>query len=229
MPQQEQADTQQSKAVDTTPVEGGSGPSSSRRRFVAGLATGSILMTVASRPAIAGGGGGGKGGGGKGDWKKGAWCTPSAWVSGNLSNNHAKQNCGGRSPGYWKANASRWPSKYKPGSCSSKKGGNCTDYKNDGTAFHQYKGGPFAGSFFGNKSMMQVLWLQGHSDPHQLGAHIVAAFLNAATIANYGMTRSMVVDIWYQLSTQGFYQPSPGAPVMTAEEVVDFIQNTFDD
>lgn len=226
MSQQEQADTQQSKAVDTTPVEGGSGPSSSRRRFVAGLATGSILMTVASRPAIAGGGG--KGGGGKGDWKKGAWCTPSAWVSGNLSNNHSKQNCGGRSPGYWKTDPKRWPSKYKAGSCNKGKG-TCTDYKNDGTGFHQYKGGPFAGSFFGNKSMMQVLWLQGHSDPHQLGAHIVAAFLNAATIANYGMTRSMVVDIWYQLSTQGFYQPSPGAPVMTAEEVVDFIQNTFDD
>jgi hypothetical protein len=220
MSQEEQAN-QQSDVLDKAP-EGGAAPSSSRRRFIAGLATGSIVMTVASRPAIAGGGGG------KGDWKKGAWCTPSAWVSGNLSQNQSRQSCGGRSPGYWKANANRWPSKYKPGSCARGGKGNCSDYKNDGTAFHQYKGGPFAGSFFGNKSMMQVLWLQGHSDPHKLGAHIVAAFLNASTIANYGMTPSMVVDIWYQLSTRGFYQPSPGAPVMTAEEVVLFIQNTFD-
>ncbi|MDX9740595.1 MAG: hypothetical protein RBT81_05405 [Gammaproteobacteria bacterium] len=223
MSQEEQAN-QQSDVLNAAQAEGGATPSSSRRRFIAGLATGSIVMTVASRPAIAGGG---KGGGGKGDWKKGAWCTPSAWVSGNLSQGDTRQSCGGRSPGYWKANAKRWPSKYKPGSCKSSKG-NCTEYKSDGTAFHQSKGGPFAGSFFGSKTMMQVLWLQGHSDPYQLGAHIVAAFLNASTIANYGMTPSTVVDMWYQLNTQGFYQPSPGAPMMTAEEVVIFIQNTFD-
>jgi hypothetical protein len=221
---QEEHANQQSDVLEKAP-EGEVTPSSSRRRFIAGLATGSILMTVASRPALAGG----NGGGGKGDWKKGGWCTPSAWVSGNLSQNQSRESCGGKSPGYWKANANRWPtSKCKPGTCASKKGGNCTDYKNDGTAFHQHRGGPFAGNFFGDRSMMQVLWLQGHSDPHQLGSHIVAAYLNALTISNYGMTPSMVRDMWYQLSTRGFYQPSPGAPAMTGEEVVQFIQNTFD-
>lgn len=220
MSEQEHADQHAERDHAT---EDRSGTSASRRRLVAGLASGSILMTVANRPAIAGGRGGGSG-----DWKRGAWCTPSAWVSGNLSQNDDRQSCGGRSPGYWQSEARRWPSIYDAGSCKKGGRGTCTDYKNDGTPFHQFRGGPFSGSFFGNQSMMQVLWLGGHSDPHQLGAHIVAALLNAASIPNYGMTRSMVIDVWHQLSTQGFYQPSPGAPAMTPEEVVLFIQNTFD-
>jgi hypothetical protein len=215
MSQEEQAN-QQSDVLGSG-AEGGATPSSSRRRFIAGVASGSILMTVASRPALAGGG--------KGD--KGGWCTPSAWVSGNLSQTNSMRNCGGRSPGYWKSNFNRWPSTVKPGSCKTKGNGNCTDYKGDGTPFHKSNGGPFAGDFFGSLTMMQVLWLTGNKDPYQLGSHIIAAYLNAVTIPNYGMTPSMVVDMWDQLTIHGFYQPTPGAPSMSKEEVVVFIKNTF--
>lgn len=199
--------------LEATPAGGGDRPAISpgRRRFVTGVATGSILMTVANRPALAG------------------VCTPSAWVSGNLSPRTDQESCGGRSPGFWKANVQRWPSLYDPGTCKNKGPGTCNKFNDDGTPFHQGVGdgsGPFFGSTFGALTLMQVLWLKGHEDPHQLGAHIVAALLNAVTIPEYGMTEADVVEIWFQLETKGFYEVS--GIVMDAEEVVRFIQNTFD-
>lgn len=185
-----------------------------RRRFVTGLATGSVLMTVANRPAMA------------------AWCTPSAWVSGNLSRpNGQVKSCGGRSHGFWRTQPKNWPSRYRPGTCKNGGPGTCTDYKGDGTPFHQGVGngtGPFAGSRFGELTLMQVLWLQGNSDPHKLGGHFVAALLNSITIPNYGLSEATVIDMWFQLETQGFYLPPSGAATMTPEDVAEFLQNTFD-
>lgn len=185
----------------------------SRRRFLKGAAGATpILMTVASRPAL------------------GAQCTPSAWVSGNLSDHgHERLTCGGRSPGYWKARAEMWSTtRYQPGTCSQKldyRNNTCTAYNGDGTPFNAV----FAtgNRYYDGKTLMQVLWLQGNEDPFQLGAHIVAALLNADSIPDYGMRPEDVVDIYRQLVTTGVYQPSAGDP-MTAQDVVLFIQNTFD-
>lgn len=73
---------------------------------------------------------------------------------------------------------------------------------------------------------MQVLWLQGNEDPYQLGAHMVAALLNAASIPDYGMSVRQVISIYGQLARRGYFQPSAGDP-MSPQEVVLFIQNTF--
>lgn len=203
---------QQPGTTQQTSPAGKAIASPGRRRFVTGLATGSVLMTVASKPAMAG-----------------TWCTPSAWVSGNLSREELPNSCGGRSPGFWRTQDRQWPSHYKPGTCKNSGPGNCNVYNGDGTPFHQAIGdgtGPFFGTTFGDHSMMQVIWKQGHGDPYQLGAHICAALLNAATIPEYGMSEHQVIEIWYQLETQGFYQPSAG-DLMTKQDVVAFIQNTF--
>lgn len=190
--------------------------STDRRRLLKGVATGSVLMTVANRPAM------------------GAWCTPSAWVSGNLSQpDKLRKTCGGRSPGFWRTRVERWPSKYSTGTCATQTQGPCSSYNADGTPFHitvinaEGKRGVFFGSSFGTRTLMQVLWLEGSGDPHRLGMHIVAALLNAATIPDYGMSENMVREIWRQVSTQGFYQPSVGDPMYPAD-VVMFIQNTFE-
>ncbi len=186
--------------------------SDSRRRLIKGVAGATpLLMTVASRPVL------------------GAQCTPSAWVSGNLSDHgHEKMSCGGRSPGYWKTAARRWRrTGYHPGTCTMKHHGICRTYNNDGTPFHSSRrGGVFAGGFYGDRTLMQVLWLDGGADPYQLGAHIVAALLNAASNPGYGMSVADVQDMYRQLEFKGFYQPSSGEP-MTTQECVLFIQNTF--
>lgn len=178
--------------------------SNSKRKLLKGAAAAPLLMTVASRPVLARG-----------------ICTPSAWVSGNLSDHHQAVECGGRSPGYWKTNPDAWPGQFKHGTCdvSSQNGkhksyavnNTCKVYLDDGTKFSDVFGSGFPG-----KTMMQVLWLGGNDDPYQLGAHIVAALLNAATISDYGMTEQDVINL-YKYNQFGF----------TSEEMVDFIQQTF--
>jgi len=180
-----------------------------RRRFLKGAAATPVIMTVASRPVM------------------GAYCTPSAWVSGNLSDNGPKvDSCGGRSPGFWKARPDKWSrTGYLPGTCKNwSYKSTCKVYKDDGTKFNAVfvSGNPH----YDNKTLMQVLWLEGYEDPYQLGAHIVAAVLNAASKPNYGMSVADVQKIYSQLAMTGVYQPSVGDP-MTAQDIVKFIQNTF--
>lgn len=203
---------------ETTPSSSGEnirpeGVSDKRRHLIKGIgATAPLMMTIASRPVL------------------GAQCTPSAWVSGNLSDHgQTRMSCGGRSPGYWKTRGGRWAvTGFVPGTCKhSAMTHVCRGYKSDGTAFHQSAGGIFAGRVFGHKTMMQVLWLNGNEDPYQLGAHIVAALLNAASIPDYGMDRNDVAEMYRQLVTAGLYQPSVGE-AMTAQDCVRFIQNTFE-
>lgn len=199
--------------------------SNSRRRFVTGLAGGSVLMTVASRPAMAG------------------LCTPSAWVSGNLSDAGQKQRrCGGKPPKHWQDKPNQWPPRYRPGNCKNDKndrgkgkGGQSSSdcngkYASNGTPFHRGFGdgsGPCGGSVFGDKTMMQLLWESSHNDLHRLAKHVIAAHLNAAAIPNYGMTEAMIADIWSQIEAQGFYQPSHGE-LMMVDDVILFLQNTYE-
>lgn len=197
--------------------------STSRRRFVTGLAGGSVLMTVASQPAMAG------------------LCTPSAWVSGNLSQVGGKhRRCGGKAPKHWRDKPNQWPSRYRPGSCKDNKGKgkgfghdnrDCDGkYASNGTPFHRGYGdgsGPCRGSSFGDKTMMQLLWEQNHSDLHRLGSHVVAALLNSATIPNYGMSEETISDIWVQIESRGFYKP-PYGEAMGVDDVIRFLQNTYE-
>ena len=211
-----------------------------RRRILKGAAVAApLMMTVASRPVL------------------GAQCTPSAWVSGNLSDNGQDRSCGGRSPGYWKTNPHRWQgTRFMPGTCGGEVSehhmrlrkhswgkesgydktyswqgtGTCKTYGSDGTPFHKFsqlgRRGVFPGRYYRDRTLMQVLWLKGHEDPYQLGAHIVAALLNAASIPDYGMSVREVIHMYGQLARLGYFQPSAGDP-MSPQEVVLFIQNTF--
>ena len=98
---------------------------SSKRRLLKGAVVAPLLVTVASKPVLAG------------------ICTPSAWVSGNLSDHNKERECGGHSPGYWKTKPGQWPGPYKPGTC---KAVSKHEYKGDGTRFHDI----FAGGQYGD-------------------------------------------------------------------------------
>lgn len=188
-----------------------------RRRLLKGAAVATpLIMTVASRPVL------------------GAQCTPSAWVSGNLSDHGREQiSCGGRSPGYYKTRPQAWAgTMFDPGTCAkTTRMGTCKVYRSDGTPFHRFsrlrRRGVFAGHYYRNKTLMQVLWMKGHEDPYRLGAHIVAALLNAASIPDYGLTVRDVIRMYGQLARRGYFRPASGGHPMSPQEVVLFIRNTF--
>ena len=88
-------------------------PGASRRRVIlGGAAVAPVIVTLASRPALAN------------------VCTVSGTLSGNMSRPDAA-DCRGLTPGYWKTHPNQWP-RYVPGPCnplSNQHGhGTCNDY-----------------------------------------------------------------------------------------------------
>jgi hypothetical protein len=94
-----------------------------RRRVLAGgLATAPLILTLASRPAFAGGGK---------HWGGGKNCGPSSMLSGNLSNNAEPEGCRGKTPGYWKTHADKCGKHFVVGPCNpitKDKWRECNDY-----------------------------------------------------------------------------------------------------
>ena len=149
-----------------------------RRALKGGLAAGPVLMTLVSRPVMAGGKGGG------------AQCTtPSAFCSANASG-PGGEFCEGRTLGYWK-NHTHWPGGYSPST-------------------------PFNSVFahntrcYPNKTLHDVLQLQGGAPYDDLARAIVAAWLNAAQGWTPVLSTKMVQDIWSEYLSMGYFSPSAG-------------------
>ena len=196
----------------------------SRRRLTgAGLGM-SVIFTLASRPVLA------------------ATCTTaSAAASGNLSQHGAPLICTGRTPGYWKnlQHANEWPAPYKQGTCNSggstNGAGGCSDSPQNwtgGTAFHPL----FGGSNFkiNNKSLSlnQVMVMNdssypGVKDPDNLGSHIVAALLNAASGKTDGvLSVTTVIGMWNEWVAKGYFEPSAGVKWSSAQ-IVTYLKTTM--
>ena len=176
-------------------------PSASRRRFVlGGGAMAPVIVTLASRPALAN------------------VCTVSGTLSGNMSRPDAA-DCRGLTPAFWQSNPGQWP-KYVVGPCNpiTNVGGVCADYSVPTVedlagaviagALTQAevdayllapKGTPFS-SVFGpgiaadpDLTLMQALWLV---ETPVLG-HAVAAILNSVHFgpAMFGYTEAELVHM----------------------------------
>ena len=192
------------------------------RRKLAGAAIGaSAILTLASRPVLAG-----------------VCESPSAAFSGNMSHHGTPITCSGRSPGYWKEKPAKWPTSYAPGTCSNQ----CNNVQNwsGGTPFHPI----FAGNNFftdvdqnpmtvpTSLSMMQVMHLNDGnnlwnlSDPANLGAHVVAALLNAKAGLTPVLSESDVTNMWREWESQGYFEPVAGEQ-WDAEAIVKYIKSTF--
>jgi hypothetical protein len=198
------------------------------RRKLAGAALGvSAILTLASRPVLAG-----------------QCVTPSAACSGNLSQHGTPTTCRGRSPGYWKQHPNQWPPTYLPGSCSNQC--NKADKWSGGTLFHPIFGlvtNGFGNSFLADfdrnpisaptsLSMMQVMKMNdginpwGLSDPDNLGMHIVAALLNAQAGLTPILSVSDVINMWNEWATKGYFEPTANVHWSSAQ-IVQYIQGTF--
>jgi hypothetical protein len=211
-------------ADQTKPVD------ESRRGFAkSGLALSGVILTLASRPVMA--------------------CTcksPSGFISGNVSTHGTPQTCSGRSPGYWQGKKT-WPSPYTKGICTDE------EHPSSNDPLDWKEGTPFMGTFncngYGAKyksaclrthkkkkctnieplSLMQVLLLGGTIDRSQLGAHIVAALLNAAMGWTKDiLTEAQVINIFNEWDQKGYFEPTAGVK-WYAEDIVNYIASTFDD
>jgi hypothetical protein len=199
----------------------------SRRRFgKSGVAASGVILTLASRPVLAG-------------WE---CLSPSGFQSGNLSTHVQPPLCEGRTPGYWQAKKG-WPSPYTTGTCTNTKNPSSNDpvdWKN---------GTPFSGTFScgGNGavyqscclpvrnapckptnplSLMQVLLLGGKDDRYQLGAHIVAALLNAKMGWTPVLTVAAVKNMFNEWAAKGYYEPSAGVK-WSAADIVTYLKTTM--
>lgn len=147
------------------------------RRKLNGAALGvAAVFTLASRPV----------------WAN--QCTISGMASGNLSRPGGTP-CEGCTPGYWKQEQHfhAW-SGFKPVDIKDLAGHivekadtfnavfGVDEYKKNGTAY----------------TLLEVLHLKGHEDPihSELGAHAVAALLNAASSTNYGYTSGEIITLF---------------------------------
>lgn len=199
----------------------------SRRRLTgAGLGV-SAIFTLASRPVLA------------------AHCTSaSAAVSGNLSQHGTPLTCTGLSPGYWKQHPESWPSPYLPGKCENdcNKTESWSSNSINATLFHPvFYGDKFFADLDSNPitektslSMMQVLKMNDGSNPwgledaDNLGAHIVAALLNAASgKTNNALTESNVKTMWQECQMKGYFEPLAGVE-WYPPRVVEYIVSTFE-
>ena len=199
----------------------------SRRRFgKSGLAASGVILTLASRPVL------------------GCWdcLSPSGFQSGNASPHGQPPQCEGRTPGYWQGKKD-WPSPYAKGTCTNKKhpsSNNPVDWK-DGTSFS----GTFNCSGYGTAyqscclpiknapckptdplSLMQVLLLSGKDDHYQLGAHIVAALLNAKMGWTPVLTVPAVKNMFNEWAAKGYFEPSAGIK-WYGEDIVTYLKTTM--
>jgi hypothetical protein len=198
----------------------------SRRKLTGAALGASAIFTLASRPVLAG-----------------QCMSPSAAVSGNLSQHGTPITCSGRTPGYWKTHyqPGSWPSPYLPGSCGA--GTACsTDAKfwSGGTLFHPlFSGTQFMANLDGNPStpntslsMMQVMMLRngewGLTDPDNLGAHIVAALLNASVVPSLTpvLSAADVINMWNEWVSKGYFEPTANVKWNSAQ-IVDYLKTTM--
>lgn len=197
----------------------------SRRRFTkSGLAVSGVLLTLASRPSLGGGGGGG-----------GGWVckSPSGFLSANLSQHGTSKYCSGRTPGYWCTHYN-WPSPYKTGSCTNTKfkqdynnwsntgSSSGTMYKDSTLGFHCTG----YGAGYLKYSMIQVTLLGGTGDPYQLGAHCVAALLNARMGWTPVLTEAQVRGMFNDYAARGYFEPTAGVKWYAAD-IVTYLKSTM--
>ncbi|MEQ1742530.1 MAG: hypothetical protein ABL869_08545 [Candidatus Nitrotoga sp.] len=183
----------------------------SRRSFAkSGLVASGVLLTLSSRPVLG----------------ELVCKTPSGFQSGNLSFHGTPITCAGLIPKKWIDPTKNWPSSYaadktttttKVVSSGRKKIGQQTSFSSitsapltttttiPGTKFSSVFNCSNEGMYLAELTMTQVL-TQG--DP--LGAHCVAALLNAASMFTPVLTEAQVKNIFNEFDSKGYFEPTVG-------------------
>ena len=184
--------------------------STGRRRLIhAGLATGSVVMTVASRPVL------------------GQACTVSTIGSHTALTSHTTTTCVpamGLSPEQWKARADTWPSPYCGVAAQALSYQGVTT--REPTAYHCPTTG-LGGRVFGSHTMIEVIDItNGGRNLDTLGRYTVAALLNARSGRSPMLPEAVVRNMWNDLINRGYFEPTAGVQ-WGAAEIVAYIRTTI--
>ncbi len=202
-------------------------PVQARRKLVFGGTA--VLATLASSSVL-------------GDGRLGYICSPSGFMSGNMSGNHDLDfRCGGFSPGGWRQNASKTGN--QDGSLYDWIAAGCYPwpatnpiYADNGitlpgsgvptTFYSQFGLAPPGGN--SSTSLREVLESSGSVE-----FHVIAGLLNAKLFANgnpknfaFYISPGLVVQIYQDYRAMGYYQTSGGAKLY-ADEIKDFFNRTY--
>lgn len=82
------------------------------------------------------------------------------------------------------------------------------------------------GKIYKPYSMMQVIWLGGGGDPDQLGAHIVAALLNAKKGYTPVLNETQVRNIFNEWDQKGYFEPTAGVQ-WDGAHIVAYLKSTM--
>jgi hypothetical protein len=208
----------------TEPPSPAGEPRAGRRRLLQGaLASAPVLMTLVSRPVLAG-----------------QCTTPSGYVSANASTAGRGVTCTGRSPEYWISVSApphhQWPPGFPPnrpfnsffndppyGPFGGTPGRPAV---RDDTAAGRQLHGPFGGRPGGPPmSLLDVLNLPVSPPINDVARMIVAALLNAQAGYTPVLTVAVVRDMWREYSTTFKFSPSSGAS-WNHDELLDYLQIT---
>lgn len=196
-------------------------PDKSRRSFAkSGLVASGVLLTLSSRPVLG----------------ESVCKSPSGFESGNLSFHGTPITCTGRTPGYW-INHTNWPSPYEADKTTTRTVSNDTENNehahtssittiDPGTKFANVFNCSGYGKHLDGLSMMQVIGLTGWADPQQLGAHCVAALLNAASGSTPVLTEPQVKNIFNEFDSKGYFEPTIGIKWFPGD-IVTYLKTTM--
>lgn len=206
----ERNSTMQQEATEQTRV----GVDESRRNLAkAGLAATGVLLTLGSRPVL-------------GQW---ACQTPSGFISGNASPHGTPPMCSGLTQGYWGTRPGNWPSPYAAGTFNKNKQKQAYENWSGGTMFKDFTLGfncTGFGASFEPYSMMQVILLNGTIDSYQLGAHCVAALLNARSGRTPVLSEEQVRNMFNEYAANGYFEPTAGIKWYPAD-IVAYLKTTM--
>lgn len=188
--------------VPRPPTAGGTPASGSRRRILkASLGTAPVLLTLASRPVLAG------------------ECVSGSAYGSTLHASHAPAplSCAGKTPETW-ASITSWPDPYH----KETKGG-IDGY--DATLYHCLTTG-LNGTCFSGKTMIQVIRLQDDGDLKSCGRYVAAALLNARSNLTPVLTEANVRRMWNDYIAKGYYEATAGVQ-WSAPQIITYIKSTL--
>jgi hypothetical protein len=131
--------------------------------------------------------------------------SPSGFLSGNLSTHGDPPVCAGRSPGYWKTHE-YWPIANRTTAKFSK-------------VFSCNVGSPYASA-----TLLELLTHQDY-DTHNLGMHLVAAYLNARQGWTSFLAETTIRSMFSEWQATGYFEPTAGVK-WDAAQIVDYLEQT---
>jgi len=194
---------------DSTPAQGPEPRAARRRLLQGGLAAAPVLMTLVSRPVLAG-----------------AVQTPSAFCSGNTSTPGITLTSSGQTPTYWTQpqNFGAWRPPYYPVGTSSTQQVGLIATQGSSTLGPTLFDSVFK-PHYRNKSLLDVLKLQGGSTD-QVARYCVAVVLNIAAGWTPVITVNTVKQIWSEYLTKGYFEPTAGIH-WDAGQIVQYLKSTI--